>query len=127
VYERLINCCDDPGTKDALQFLMTREITHMKAFMLALESLGKPPLSVGLIPPTQGLVDQYFNDSTGESGDGFSDMTGPWSDAMEVVEEPAFQPEEMKVDGEGVSQAGVPQADGSLRRAPRKQKAGGAE
>jgi len=28
VYERLINFCDDPGTKDALQFLMTREITH---------------------------------------------------------------------------------------------------
>ena len=35
VYERLINFCDDPGTKDALQFLMTREITHMKAFMVA--------------------------------------------------------------------------------------------
>ena len=31
VYERLINFCDDAGTKDALQFLMTREITHMKA------------------------------------------------------------------------------------------------
>jgi Mn-containing catalase len=31
VYERLINFCDDVGTKDALQFLMTREITHMKA------------------------------------------------------------------------------------------------
>jgi len=28
VYDRLINFCDDPGTKDALQFLMTREITH---------------------------------------------------------------------------------------------------
>src|SRR3954452_22455176 len=77
VYERLINCCDDPGTKDALQFLMTREITHMKAFMLALDSLGRPALSVGLIPPTPGLVDQYFNDSTGASEDGFSDMTGP--------------------------------------------------
>jgi Mn-containing catalase len=120
VYERLINFCDDPGTKDALQFLMTREITHMKAFMLALDSLGKPALSVGLIPPTPGLVDQYFNDSTGEGDDGFSDMTGPWSDAMEVVEQPAFQPQLMKVDGEG-----VPQPDGSLRTAPRKQAAGG--
>jgi rubrerythrin len=29
VYERLINFCDDAGTKDALQFLMTREITHL--------------------------------------------------------------------------------------------------
>jgi hypothetical protein len=48
-----------PGTIDALQFLMTREITHMKAFTAALESLGKPAFSIGRIPPTPGLVDQY--------------------------------------------------------------------
>jgi len=42
---------------------MTREITHMKAFMLALDSLGKPALPIGLIPPT----DQYFNHCTGEA------------------------------------------------------------
>ena len=47
VYERLINFCDDAGTKDALQFLMTREITHMKAFAAALESMGKPAFSIG--------------------------------------------------------------------------------
>src|ERR1051326_1907361 len=41
VYERLINFTDDQGTIEALQFLMTREITHMKAFTAALESLGK--------------------------------------------------------------------------------------
>src|SRR5438105_10077989 len=52
VYERLIDFCDDRGTKDALQFLMTREITHMKAFMLAVERLGKNPLDVGKMPPT---------------------------------------------------------------------------
>lgn len=61
VYERLINFCDDPGSKDALQFLMTREITHMKAFTAALESMGKAPFSIGKIPPTPVLVDQYFN------------------------------------------------------------------
>ena len=65
VYERLINFCDDAGTKDALQFLMTREITHMKAFALALQSMGKPVFSIGRIAPTPGLVDQFFNDSTG--------------------------------------------------------------
>ncbi len=54
VYERLINFCDDAGTKDALQFLMTREITHMKAFTAALESMGKPPFSIGKIAPTPG-------------------------------------------------------------------------
>ena len=70
VNERLINFCDDPGSKDALQFLMTREITHMKAFTAALESLGKAPFSIGNIPPTPVLVDQYFNDSTGEGDEG---------------------------------------------------------
>ena len=56
VYERLIDFCDDPGSKDALQFLMTREITHMKAFTAALESMGKAPFSIGKIPPTPVLV-----------------------------------------------------------------------
>jgi Mn-containing catalase len=64
VYERLINFCRDAGTKDALQFLMTREITHMRAFTLALESMGKPVFSIGRIAPTPKLVDQFFNDST---------------------------------------------------------------
>jgi Mn-containing catalase len=102
VYERLIDYCDDPGSKDALQFLMTREITHMKAFMLALDSLGKPPLQIGLIEPTAGLVDQYFNDSTGKDDEGNEDMVGPWNDetAFERVNNPAFSPESMKVDGD---------------------------
>src|SRR5580700_2277525 len=56
VYERLIKFTDDPGSIRALQFLMTREITHMKAFTAALESLGKDPFSIGNIPPTPVLV-----------------------------------------------------------------------
>jgi Mn-containing catalase len=80
VYERLINFCDDAGSKDALQFLMTREITHMKAFMAALESLGKDPLQIGEIPPTPDIVNQYFNDSTGTGDEGESDARGPWNE-----------------------------------------------
>src|SRR5687767_2418794 len=93
VYERLINFTDDAGTKDALQFLMTREITHMKAFTLALESMGKPRFMIGRIPPTPGLVDQFFNDSTGAGEDGEIDARGPWNegDDWERVEAPAFQ------------------------------------
>jgi len=92
VYERLINFTQDPGTIDALQFLMTREITHMKAFMIALQSLGKDPLSVGQIPPTPDVVDQYFNDSTGK-GEMGEDVRGPWNegDRWRFVEAPAFQ------------------------------------
>src|SRR4029077_10258448 len=93
VYERLIDFCDDPGSKDALQFLMTREITHMKAFTAALESMGKDPFSIGQIPPTPVLVDQYFNDSTGEGDHGETDARGPWNEGghWEILEQPELQ------------------------------------
>lgn len=81
VYERLIGFTDDPGTKEALQFLMTREITHMRAFAAALESMEKPPFSIGIIQPTPGLVEQYFNASTGEGDEGETDYMGPWNKA----------------------------------------------
>ncbi|MDU1666132.1 MAG: DUF892 family protein, partial [Bradyrhizobium sp.] len=95
VYERLINFTDDAGTKDALQFLMTREITHMKAFALALESMNKPAFSIGRIAPTPGLVDQFFNDSTGNGDHGEIDTRGPWNEGGDWVftESPAIQAE----------------------------------
>lgn len=90
-YEHLIDFCDDPGSRDALQFLMTREITHMKAFMAALESLGKDPLQIGHIQPTPQVVNKYFNDSTGTGDEGETDTRGPWNegDGLELVEAPA--------------------------------------
>src|SRR4051794_18405390 len=78
VYERLIDHTDDPGTIDTLQFLMTREITHMKAFAAALESIEKSPFAVGFLKPTPGLGDEYFNASTGDGNEGETDMRGPW-------------------------------------------------
>lgn len=50
VYERLINVTDDPGIKDALRFLMTREIAHMKSFEKALRT--KPVQSEMAIFPS---------------------------------------------------------------------------
>src|SRR5437868_7381949 len=93
VYERLINFTTDAGTKDALQFLMTREITHMKSFTAALESMNRPRFMIGKIPPTAGLVDQFFNTSTGTGEDGEVDARGPWNsgDDFQWVEAPAFQ------------------------------------
>jgi Mn-containing catalase len=112
VYERLINFTDDPGTIDALRFLMTREITHMKAFTAALDSLGKPAFSIGAIPPTPGLVDQYFNDSTGVGDRGEQDAMGPWNEGgdWELVNAPAFQELASVMTGER-SQSG-PSGDG---------------
>ncbi len=96
VYERLIDFCDDQGTKDALQFLMTREITHMKVFAAALQSMDKPAFSIGKIPPTPGIVDKYFNTSTGEGNSGDMkdiDAIGPWNDGriLQMGESPVVK------------------------------------
>jgi Mn-containing catalase len=72
---------------------MTCEITHMKAFTAALESMGKPTFSIGRIAPTAGLVDQFFNDSTGEGEHGEIDTRGPWNEGgdWEFVRLPPFR------------------------------------
>jgi manganese catalase len=113
VYERLIDFCEDPGTIDALQFLMTREITHMKAFTAALESLGKPPFSIGRIPPTPEVVNQYFNDSTGVGDRGEPDARGPWNqgDEWETVDAPAFTDFASEKAGSRASNGHSPQGD----------------
>ena len=93
VYERLIDFTDDAGTQAALQFLMTREITHMKAFMAALDSMGKDPLSIGLIPPSPDVVNLYFNNSTGEGDQGEKDFLGPWNEepVLKLTESPVLE------------------------------------
>ena len=46
-------------------------------------------------------MNQYFNDSTGEGEHGEIDTTGPWNEGedLEIVESPAFQSMNGKVDG----------------------------
>ena len=73
VYERLINVTDDPGIKDALGFLMTREIAHQKSFEKALYSI-EPNFPPGKLPGMKEFADLYVNTSQGE-GDG----EGPWN------------------------------------------------
>ena len=125
VYERLIDFCDDPGSIDALQFLMTREITHMKAFSAALESLGKKPFSIGNIPPTSGLVDEYFNDSTGQGDYGETDARGPWNEGAlwKVREFPELQKGvETLPEGLGTSSDMAGSKARRAERAPRERK-----
>lgn len=99
VYERLINVTDDPGIKDALGFLMTREIAHQKAFEKALYAIPAnfPP---GKIPGRPEFADTYYNMSQGEG-----DASGPWNtgEQWDVVEDREAQ---MAVDG-GDGQATV--------------------
>lgn len=74
VYERLINITDDPGIKDALNFLMTREIAHQKAFEKALYSIKEnfPP---GKLPGNPEFTNKYFDLSQGEGN-----LRGPWNE-----------------------------------------------
>ncbi|WP_436828490.1 manganese catalase family protein [Sphingomonas sp. DT-207] len=73
VYERLINITDDPGVKEALGFLMTREIAHQKSFEKALYSI-EPNFPSGKLPGMEQYASMYVNTSQGEG-----DMTGPWN------------------------------------------------
>src|SRR3954469_21507003 len=73
IYERLINLCDDPGVKDALGFLMTREIAHQKSFEKALYAI-KVNFPPGKLPGQPEFTNTYFNMSQGEG-----DLRGPWN------------------------------------------------
>lgn len=73
IYERLINCTDDPGVKEALGFLMTREIAHQQSFEKALYSM-QPNFPPGKLPGMPQFTNVYFNLSQGEG-----DMRGPWN------------------------------------------------
>jgi Mn-containing catalase len=83
VYERLISATDDPGIKDALGFLMTREVAHQKSFEKALYAI-EPNFPPGKLPGNPEFTDKYFNTSHGEA-----DLRGPWNqgDQWEYVNE----------------------------------------
>jgi Mn-containing catalase len=73
IYERLINVTGDPGVKEALGFLMTREVAHQKSFEKALYSIAEnfPP---GKLPGRPDFANKYYNMSQGPG-----DERGPWN------------------------------------------------
>src|SRR4030095_3434173 len=73
IYERLINVTDDPGVKEALGFLMTREIAHQKSFEKALYAI-EPNFPSGKLPGMPDFANKYYNMSQGEG-----DAEGPWN------------------------------------------------
>lgn len=77
VYERLINVTDDPGIKEALGFLMTREVAHQKSFEKALYSM-QPNFPPGKLPGMPEFSDKYYNMSQGEG-----DARGPWNEGAQ--------------------------------------------
>ena len=77
VYERLINCTDDPGVKDALAFLMTREVAHQKSFEKALYAM-EPNFPAGKLVGLPAFADKYYDMSQGEG-----DARGPWNEGAQ--------------------------------------------
>ncbi|CAM3399783.1 manganese catalase family protein [Pseudomonas floridensis] len=84
VYERLMNVTDDPGVKDALGFLMTREIAHQLSFEKALHSI-QPNFPQGKLPGMPEFSRTYYNMSNGDAS-----PRGPWNsdEEFEYVENP---------------------------------------
>ena len=86
-YEALILATDDEGTRKTLVHLLTREITHARMFMKALDAMGKldDPM-FGNIPPDE-TVKLVFNLSKG------ADERGPWNTEpdFEYVADPTPQ------------------------------------
>jgi Mn-containing catalase len=92
VYERLINVTDDPGIKDALLFLMTREVAHQKSFEKALYAIETnfPAGKIGGLPQ---FSDKYYDLSQGDGNE-----RGPWNEGeqWEYVED---EDDQVAVDG----------------------------
>lgn len=74
IYERLINLTPDAGVRDALGFLMTREVAHQKSFEKALYAI-EPNFPAGKLPGDPRFADIYVNASQGAG-----DTRGPWNE-----------------------------------------------
>ena len=100
IYERLINLTDDPGVRDALGFLMTREVAHQQSFEKALYSMT-PNFPPGKLPGDPRFTNVYFDMSQGEG-----DARGPWNsdENFEYVTGPDAQ---QPVDGDGNATVGL--------------------
>ncbi len=83
VYERLISCTPDAGVREALGFLMTREVAHQKSFEKALYSI-EPNFPPGKLPADPQFADKYFDMSQGPGN-----VRGPWNqgDQWEYVDD----------------------------------------
>ena len=92
IYERLINVTDDPGVKEALGFLMTREIAHQKSFEKALYAI-EPNFPSGKLPGMREFTNKYYNMSQGEG-----DAEGPWNTGP-LWENVSERKEQKAVDG----------------------------
>lgn len=106
VYERLINITDDPGIKEALGFLMTREVAHQKSFEKALYAI-EDNFPSGKLPGMDEFASLYVNASQGEG-----DMEGPWNSGE--LWERDEGPTPALDGGDGTASVKLPKDDGKV-------------
>jgi Mn-containing catalase len=97
--------------KDALGFLMTREIAHQKSFEKALYAMEAsfPP---GKLPGQAAFTNKYYNMSQGEG-----DLRGPWNqgEEWEFIED---RNQQVAVDGgDGMASVKLSRKDQALEKA----------
>ena len=126
VYERLINVTDDAGIRDALGFLMTREVAHQKSFEKALYAIT-PNFPPGKAPPIPEFPSTYFKMSHG--GDV---VQAPWNSGTGL----SMQQGEPAVDGgdgnawvglDAAEESALTEMSGRLQSDPSSDPATGAE
>src|SRR3954464_5455278 len=111
VYERLISLTEDPGVKEALTFLMTREVAHQKSFEKALYAIS-PNFPPGKMPVDPRFANTYFNMSQGPG-----EMRGSWNQG-ENWDFVTDREKQMAVDGgSGEAQVKLPAKDIDILRA----------
>lgn len=106
VYERLMNVTDDPGVKEALGFLMTREIAHQLSFEKALHAI-QPNFPQGKLPGMPEFTNVYFNMSQGDG-----EVRGPWNSGEEW--EFVASPEPAVDGGDGTASVELDEEDQAL-------------
>lgn len=77
IYERLLQQTDDPGVKDMIRFLLSREESHNFSFMQAIETLKGTGVNKDFRDST--FSKKYMNMSTGQG-----DSRGPWNQGNEI-------------------------------------------
>jgi Mn-containing catalase len=108
VYERLINITDDPGIKEALGFLMTREVAHQKSFEKALYAI-EDNFPSGKLPGIEKYANLYVNTSQGDG-----DLTGPWNSGDQWVRIDDLT-QTMPIDGgDGMATVGLGSQDAAV-------------
>lgn len=122
VYDRLIKLCPDADARDALTFLMTREVAHQKMFESALASIANNFPSSN-VPPDERFTHAYFDESTdgATSSAGFElvNSQGLWAFELSEPHAGGSEPELPDPKPSVMSAAGPAPVDPALKETSR--------